>query len=430
MKSNISSKVVTQGKCIGCGTCVAICPANVLTMKFNNSGSYYPHERVGCLEGCKHCLMVCPFGPQNVHEMCLSQERYSHISGIRHHKELGYFLNTYEIHKKNTSERLKSASGGAGHWLLSTLLDKHYVDHVVTVEPYDDPKKLFKFSVFDSPNELNGSQGSVYYPTELSEVLEHIMVNDGRYAITVLPCFAKAIRLAQKNNAKLQKRIVYLIGLVCGQLKTKEFTRELGQIATGADMLSRVRYRVKNAEQTANNFTFEFITTDGINGKCEWSAQPNFFWRNRMFTPTACNYCSDTFALSADVVLMDAWLPEYSKDFRGHSLAIVRSDKLNTLLTSSDQIAVKHVSEKCVYDSQRNLAYIKKAFTKGNFNPIMQGIVSRKKQIQALSHRHNWKTYNYQIQEISTQIKNLEKINRIITLPKRAFLKFIRDLKG
>lgn len=430
MKLNIMQTVVDQGGCIGCGVCAAICPAGVLSIGFNGAGLYQPYESVGCIDKCTLCLDVCPFFQRNSTELELAKATYSHVNSMRYHNEIGYFIATYAMYKQYEPDRLKSASGGAGHWLLSVLLEKRLVDWVVTVEPNSDPERLFRFAVFGHADNLDNTRGSVYYPTELSEVLTYIMNNDGCYAITALPCYAKAIRLAQQRNKELRSRIRYIIGLVCGQMKSKEFTKELGRIATGADRISKVRYRVKQPKQPANNFAFEFETMDGLIRRLDFTAGPSKCWSNRMFTPLACNNCRDTFAHCADVVLMDAWLPEYTRDYRGHSLAVLRSRELDDLVTSSDDLSVKKVPPQCLYDSQRNVVRNKKALVRGSINPITQRITFLKRQIQTLTSYNYWRLHCGKIETYVKQIENLEKINRTIAFPGRASRKLIKKLKG
>lgn len=47
-------------------------------------------------------------------------------------------------------------------------------------------------------------------------MLKFILDHEEIFALVGLPCFVKAIRLAQKNNPKLSKRMKYVIGLACG----------------------------------------------------------------------------------------------------------------------------------------------------------------------------------------------------------------------
>lgn len=81
-------------------------------------------------------------------------------------------------------------------------------------------------------------------------------------------------------------------------------------------------------------------------------------WVNRWFTPNACNFCDDVFAELADVVFMDAWLPEYSHDSRGTNLAIVRTPFINDLIlkgNKENQIDIDNIPMKKVIESQQGV---------------------------------------------------------------------------
>jgi len=221
--------------------------------------------------------------------------------------------------------------------LLEALLREGIVDHVICVAPTGDPEKLFAFQVFDTPEEVRTGAGSAYYPVEMSGVVRRILETPGRYAVTGLPCFIKAIRLAQQRNKKLRERIVVTVGLVCGQLKSRHFTDYIAALARVRGEVTGVRYRGKSPDQPASNFYFSFTTADGEERRIFWREGISEAWTNRWFTPGACNYCDDVFAECADVTCMDAWLPEYYSNPSGTSLLIVRaSNILNLIRQSSD----------------------------------------------------------------------------------------------
>ncbi len=433
MRPNITELIVNQDKCIGCGVCDTICPVNVLVMDFNLIGIYQPFESDGCLDKCTLCIDVCPFIDTNKDEKELAKIIYSKEKNIQFHKDLGYFTNTYEIHKKNTDERLKSASGGAGHSILKNLLDAKLVDAVLTVESNNDPDKLFKFSNFKEIEELEKIRGSVYYPTELSKVLDYVIKNDGNYAITTLPCFAQAIRLAQEKNSKLRKRIKFVIGLVCGQMKTKEFTHTLAKKALGTDRLKSVKYRVKQENELASNFAFEFESIkDGSVGRLSWTAQldgPGILWGSRAFTPMACNSCTDVFAHCADVVLMDAWLPEYTKDYHGHTLVLTRTTEVANILENSKDTDLKKIDYQKVFLSQKPVVDNKNAIVFGSKNIFTHNINKMKMEIQKLSNEDYDKNKNM-IEILFNKIQKIQKIYSLFILPKRIIFRIFRILKG
>jgi coenzyme F420-reducing hydrogenase beta subunit len=322
-------------------------------MRFNRFGEYNPFKEKECVKECGLCLKVCPFADGNDNEDKLGNALYGVIPGFFHHKETGYYLECFAGYAPDM--RSLGSSGGMATWLLSTLLKRGIVDYVISVIPNNDPDKLFKFTIFNDAQSVLGASGSAYYPVELSGVLKEIKNNPGRYAIIGLPCFIKAIRLAARKNKHLKERITVTLGLVCGQQKSKLYTEYLAALSGITPSLANVHYRGKSPEKPASNFYFSCTNNEGNTGKIFWNEGVGEAWSNRWFTQNACNYCDDVFAECADVTFMDAWLPEYSKDFRGTSLVLVRSPQLQTMIVEgarSKEIILETIPVLKAVDSQ------------------------------------------------------------------------------
>lgn len=304
---------------------------------------------------------MCPFNDQNENETELGKNLYGNINGVNYLPETGYYLNSYVGYSEKF--RQSSASGGMTTWLLTTLLKKNIVDHVICITSKTDPEKLFSFEIFDDENSIIGSSGSAYYPVEISQVIQRVLEKPGRYAITGLPCFLKAIRLAAQKNSKLKERIKLTIGLVCGQMKSKHYTTYLSTLAKTEGKLQKVYYRGKSPDKPASNFYFCCTNENGVKGKIFWNEGVSEAWVNRWFTPNACNYCDDVFSELADVVFMDAWLPEYSKDSRGTNLIIVRSPLIDKLFLDgikNEEINIENISINKVIQSQAGVIDLKR----------------------------------------------------------------------
>ncbi len=354
----VIANTVKHDLCIGCGLCAALCPQGILTMEWNRYGEYNPVEVSPCTTECGICLKVCPFTDSRENEDTIGERLYGAVPEIQHRSETGYYLASYVGYSEE--HRAMSSSGGIATWLLEALLAEGIVDHVICVAPTGDPEKLFSFQIFDTPEDVRTGAGSAYYPVEMSGVVKKILETPGRYAIIGLPCFIKAIRLAQQRNRKLRERIVVTVGLVCGQLKGRHFTDYIAALAGVQGVVMGVRYRRKSPDQPASNFYFLFTTVDGEQRKIFWNEGIAEAWTNRWFTPRACNYCDDVFAECADVTCMDAWLPEYSRDSRGTSLVVVRSPAVREVLERGQGIHLDPIPVERVVRSQAGVVRIKR----------------------------------------------------------------------
>lgn len=358
MKSSVITNTVKHDLCIGCGLCAALCPQGVLAMEWNRYGEYNPVETSPCTTECGLCLKVCPFADSGENEDTIGERLYGAVPGIQHRSETGYYLASYVGYSER--HRATSASGGMATWLLEALLAEGIVDHVICVAPTGDPERLFAFRVFDTPEEVRTGAGSAYYPVEMSGVIRQVLEVPGRYAVTGLPCFIKAIRLAQQRNKKLRERVVVTVGLVCGQLKSRHFTDYVAALAGVQGEVTAVRYRGKSPDQPASNYHYVFTAADGEEHKIFWNEGISEAWTNRWFTPRACSYCDDVFAECADVTCMDAWLPEYSRDSRGTSLVLVRSPAVREVLEQGQGVRLDPIPVERVIQSQSGVVAVKR----------------------------------------------------------------------
>jgi len=333
-------------------------------MIFNKYGEYVAEDIRGvCSDECNLCLMVCPFSEQVEDEDSLGLEWYDDVSGIKHRKEVGYYLGAYVGYSKVDGHRENGASGGWATWVLESLLLKKIVDKVICVSPLVDRNVHFQFVICSTPEEVRSCSKSCYYPVEISSMVRRIASSDSRYAIIGLPCLIKALRLAMKRFPKLKKRIKYLLSLTCGYGKSKFFTEYVCALGGGqVDHVDKVTFRIKSVSHKPKHHGMEFVCDSGSGdekkGMVFWSEGPGDMWTAQCFTPIGCNFCEDTFAELADITFMDAWLPEYRTEHRGTSLAVVRAPIFSELIEKGrdeGQLVAKEVSIGQVIRSQYDI---------------------------------------------------------------------------
>jgi hypothetical protein len=89
-----------------------------------------------------------------------------------------------------------------------------------------------------------------------------------------------------------------------------------------------------------------------------WKEGVGNAWSCGYFRPEACNYCDDIFAEVADVAFMDAWLPEFKKDYRGTNLTIVRNQEIDEIIqhgVRSGAIELSELDKMRVIRSQKDV---------------------------------------------------------------------------
>lgn len=280
-------------------------------------------------------IEACPFADPGLHENELSRELYSG-SCDTHHPEVGYYRSIFAGHVVDENMRQKTSSGGLITWLATQMLEQGLVDAVVHVtategEPSSDPL-LFGYSISrDAPEILKGAK-SKYYPIELSGALQKIKETPGRYLLIGLPCFIKGVRRLALSDQVIAERVVFTIGLVCGHLKSKFFAELLAsQLNISPSELKTFDFRVKLPERNAGGYGVR-ATSQKSSAVIPSAALFGSDWGLHMFRYGACDFCDDVFAETADVVVGDAWLPDYIPDGKGNSLVVVRNPLIGDLL--------------------------------------------------------------------------------------------------
>lgn len=324
--------------CVGCGACVATCPMQHLTIDYNEFNLLeVKQNNNACSDKCSICTDICPFSNGSCNEDILGQDLFSHINGIKFNTTCGYYLNSYVGFHPNQELRMNSASGGITSMLLAHLLDTNKVDVAIVAGRKEGEKPYYTSTLVRNSKEVYQCSRSAYYAIHIGETLRKVITDKSitSVAIVALPCLCKAIRNACKKNAILRKKVKFVIGIVCGQQKSHNFAEYLGK-KNGLENLTYIDFRTKESGRPNGNFGVKLKTT-----KIEKEITFSDFsdeWSSKFFTIKACNYCDDIFAETADIVVMDAWLPEYKNSDKGETLIITRNAELDSFITSITEV--------------------------------------------------------------------------------------------
>ena len=327
-------EVVSGGFCVGCGGC-SVASNGAIAMQRNREQTFQPRlsDSPGADDASGNSA-VCPFTGLGPDESAIANSLYDG-TGCHSDERTGYHRSLYAGRIADTKTVLDSSSGGLTSWLLAELLQRGMVDGVIHVGSGDggDDDALFAYRVSDNVADLHGRKKSQYYSISFADVLLSIRGNGKRYAFVGVPCFVKARRLLQAQDAELAEQIAFTVGLVCGHLKSGAFAEVMAhQVGVRKQALDTVDFRLKNSNAPAN--AYDFGARDRLGG---WHSTMSRTllggnWGHALFQLKACDFCDDIFAETADICFGDAWLPQYESEWRGTNVVLCRSQQLQPLL--------------------------------------------------------------------------------------------------
>lgn len=351
---SVEKTVIKNNLCSGCGVCSYVQPKK-FQMKFDQYEQIKAHVVDADLPQDDVVDLVCPFSDKAKNEDALGQELYP---GAKYSDPyLGRFVNTYVGFVNEGEFRDKGSSGGTGKWLLQELMKRNLVDYVIQVSPEVIDGELFSYRIYkQGENTISGAK-SAYYPITLGGVLEYMKKNDGRYAVTAVPCFAKALRNLADNDKVVGERLHFVVGIVCGHLKSAYFAKLLGwQVGIKPEDLKGIDFRGEVGGGVAND---KALTASASGDeRSEPVATRSLFggnWGYNFFKYKACDFCDDVVAETADISIGDAWLPEYTDDPKGHNVIVCRNKIVDRIIKESiadKKLSMEYISPEKVYLSQ------------------------------------------------------------------------------
>jgi coenzyme F420 hydrogenase subunit beta len=325
-------EVVQGGYCVGCGAC-SFASGGKIPMRRNELLAYEADPSGFDAQG--EVGQVCPFTGAGPNETEMADEIFGG-SDYSFDERTGYFSAAYAGRISDPSSISASSSGGLTSWLLLRLLDLGMIDGVIHVGPRlsEGEDALFGYRVSESVEDITSRKKSQYYSTNFADAVRAITGNGKRYAFVGVPCFVKSMRLLLRNDSDLAKQIPFLVGLVCGHLKSGAFSEVMSyQLGVEKENIGQVDFRVKNPSAAANAYDFGVRELGSDVWRTSLSRElMGGNWGHALFQLKACDFCDDIFAEVADICFGDAWLPDYEADWRGTNLVLVRSAVLKGIL--------------------------------------------------------------------------------------------------
>lgn len=350
--------VVDNDLCIGCGLCTYKCPSDALKMDWNEDGFLVPFQIDNC-DTCElesNCISVCPFNPfpdENVKTENEISDIFLSESSFRD-KQIGKYNSIYTGYSKDY--RLTSSSGGIGTYVLDQLLSKGIVDHVFSVKEGGE-NSFYQYSISSNRQELLKTSKTRYFPVTLSNVFSELDKIEGRVAIVGVACFIKAIRLAQISDKSLKKKIPFLVGIICGGVKSNFFTEYLADSSgVKVSAINKPEYRIKNTKSSAGDYSFGCIDEISKKESRIKMSTVGDMWGTGLFKANACDFCDDVTTELADISVGDAWIQPHVLDGKGTNVIVSRS-KISELILNAGlrngQLFLEELSKEKMINSQK-----------------------------------------------------------------------------
>jgi coenzyme F420 hydrogenase subunit beta len=317
--------VVKNDLCIGCGLCVYKCPTKGLTTAWNENGFLIP-KLSGTCDDTGDCISVCPFNPFPEKEVKTENELAEIFlkEATETVPKIGKYIGLYAGYSEDF--RLTSSSGGVATFIFSELLERGIVKHIFSVKESQNQGEHYAYSISSSKEEIFNASKTRYYPVTLATVLPKIHELEGEVAIVGVACFIKAIRLAQHKEPKLKEKIPFLVGIICGGVKSRFFTEYLaGKVEINIGNIKNPQYRIKHLNRSAGDYSFGCYDKSNNKMNTIRMREVGDMWGSGMFKNNACDFCDDVTTELSDISLGDAWIEPFAKDGRGTNVIATRS---------------------------------------------------------------------------------------------------------
>ncbi|TDD77022.1 Coenzyme F420 hydrogenase/dehydrogenase, beta subunit C-terminal domain [Flavobacterium caseinilyticum] len=341
-------EIVKQELCTGCGICVSESPSS-LKMQWNEYGFLTPHQIGDNIND--NAIRVCPFNPSPDDEV-KDEDKLADIylkGATNYDPKVGRFENTYVGYSNEYRE--VASSGGLATYIFKKLLEDRIVDYLFIVKEVEG---TYKYQFFNQVNDIIKISKTRYIPVSLEELFLKINEVDGKVAVSGVACFIKAIRLKQYYNPELKLKIPFLVGIICGGLKSKFFTDYLAQNSGINEAYSKQEYRIKDKKSLSSDYSFGAYDEKNNFHQMKMNTVGDM-WGTGLFKSNACDFCTDVLTELADVSLGDAWLEEYRNEGLGNSVVVTRSKLADQIVRKgirNGSLCVTEISKEKIIASQ------------------------------------------------------------------------------
>ena len=233
----LSSEVVESDLCCGCGTCVTICPFNVLEME-----GVKP-KLVGECKSCGICHSVCP----RFEVECAEVESFVFGRTRREDESFGVYKQIFVAKTKDQEIARVCQDGGVVTSLLAEGLNAGLLDGVIASGISANMPMLPLPVVARSKTELLACAGSRYFRSaNMLALRDAAGMQLSKLAVVGTPCHVLAVRRIQMVPIKkYSERVSVTVGLFCMETFGYEETRSEIERRFGVALRDIVKTNIK-----------------------------------------------------------------------------------------------------------------------------------------------------------------------------------------
>ncbi len=307
--------VVQNRLCTGCGTCVAACPAQAITMQETPAGFPRPRLDAERCTQCGLCYRVCSgihyrFDlPDEVDELFMPRPRRVFLGRAC-----------------DPTIHALGQSGGVATALLTYLLKRKLISHALTTRMPSDGSLRPQAFFATSPEEILECVGSQYCMNPLNSALVRYPADNAGAAVVGLPCHVHGIRnLARLLPERWGGAFRFVIGLFCSRSVSTLCLDHLLEHRTHRAPVARLLFRKKTSPGERGRPCIEYADGTGeyldergmaygfgrgllgeyADGMSEYLDE-RLFWRiYGGFAPLRCGFCFDKMNRMSDLALGD-----------------------------------------------------------------------------------------------------------------------------
>ena len=340
------TQVAQTGLCIGCGTCVAVCPQDAIAMDEDSSGLYKPSFVPEICSKCQRCIAVCPGISISYDALTFTKDEARIYNPI-----LGYFRRIYLVDSTNSEILYNAASGGATTSILSYLINSKHLNGVIVSRLVKEGNKFHgQTEIVTDDKDLMKFMGSVYYPTKTNEILKKLKHLNGKYAVVGLPCQVAGIKKMRKIEKEIFDKIFLTLGIFCSHVPNR----------------NALYFLLNQYEIDANNVKDIRFRGSGFPGKMKICLKdnqilyipfPEYYDRGfgLFFKPKRCTLCIDATAELADISFGEFWDRSSLQGEEKKSVVITRTQKGEDIFRDTERsgyITTREIDESALVNTQ------------------------------------------------------------------------------